>query len=66
MICYLKYGFQDCKRNVLYRFRNQVIVFEKKVSKLALVLLLNTNERFRVVIEMYSTAFGTYTTIFLV
>ena len=32
----------------------------KNVSKLALVLLLNTNERFRVVIEVCSAAFGTY------
>ena len=31
----------------------------KNVSKLALVLLLNTNERFQIVIEVYYAAFGT-------
>ena len=35
-------------------------LYSKIVSKLALVLLLNTNERFRVVIEVCSAAFGTY------
>ena len=34
-------------------------LYSKIVSKLALVLLLNTNERFRVVVEEYSTVFGT-------
>ena len=37
-----------------------IIRIPKIVSKLALVLLLNTSKRFQTVINVYSAAFGTH------
>ena len=39
-------------------------LYSKIVSKLALVLLLNTNEQFRVVVEVCYAAFGTCLFVF--
>ena len=52
--------FQSGNRGLLCSDRNQVSCIRRIVSKLALVLLLNTYEWFQAVIEVYYTAFGTY------
>jgi len=51
--------FQSGNRGLLCSDRNQVSCIRRIVSKLALVLLLNTNARFRVVIGVCSTVFRT-------
>ena len=51
--------FQSGNRGLFCSDRNQVSCIRRIVSKLALVLLLNTNARFRVVIEVCSAAIGT-------
>jgi hypothetical protein len=56
--------FQSGNRGLLCSFRNQVSCIRRIVSKLALVLLLNTNARFRVVIEVCSAAIGTRFLVF--
>jgi len=60
MICYLKYVLHGSNQRVFYSFRNLYNYILSFVSKLALVLLLNTYEWFQAVIEVYYTAFGTY------